>query len=235
MNIVITGASRGIGFELAKRFASLSNHSILAIARDAEKLRELKSACIRENIEAHLHPLPFDLNRFENYNDTLLKSIKANFSKIDILINNAGCLIKKPFIQITDEDVSEMMNVNVLSPLRLIRLLLPLMGQGSHVVNISSMGGFQGSVKFPELSVYSATKSALACLTECLALEMKDTGISFNCLALGAVETEMLKQAFPDYKAPLSAAEMAKFIADFALTGNQFFNGKVLPISISTP
>jgi short-subunit dehydrogenase len=235
MNIIITGASSGIGFELAKRFAALGNHNIVAIARSADKLKDLKNACIRENIEAHLYPLPFDISTSESFSDNLTSQIKQYIPNVDIVINNAGHLTNAPFASISDKDIWEMVNVNFVAPTRIIKSLLPLIKAGGHVVNISSMGGFQGSVKFSGLSVYSATKAAIASLTECLAEELKETNISFNCLALGAVNTEMLAKAFPNYKAPVSSEEMGNFIANFALTGNKIFNGKVIPVSLSTP
>jgi NAD(P)-dependent dehydrogenase (short-subunit alcohol dehydrogenase family) len=109
------------------------------------------------------------------------------------------------------------------------------MKASSHVVTISSMGGVQGSMKFPGLAAYSSSKGAVITLTELLAEEYKEQGIAFNALALGAVQTEMLAEAFPDYKAPTTAEEMAGYIANFTLTGNQFYNGKVLQVSASTP
>lgn len=235
MNIIVTGASRGIGYEVAKRFASLGNHNIIAISRNEGKLKELKSACIRENIEAHLYPIPFDLAKTEEFETDLLPKIKSYISSVDILINNAGHLVNAPLAGIQQKDFSAMINVNFTSPAMLIKLLLPIMANGSHVVNISSMGGFQGSAKFAGLSIYSATKAAIANLTECLAEELKETGVSFNCLALGAVNTEMLSEAFPGFKAPTSASDMARFISNFALNGHNYFNGKILPVSISTP
>lgn len=235
MNIIITGASRGIGFELAKCFASDGNHNIIAISRNAAKLKELKSACIRENVEARLIPIEFDLSKTDLFDSDLLPKIISHIPNIDILINNAGFLVNAPLHNQSEDDILKMLKVNFLAPALLIKLLVQHMKKGSHVVNISSMGGFQGSVKFPGLSVYSATKAAVANLTESLAEELKDTGIFFNCLALGAVNTEMLAQAFPDYKAHTSAEEMAKFISNFALNGSNYFNGKIIPVSISTP
>jgi NAD(P)-dependent dehydrogenase (short-subunit alcohol dehydrogenase family) len=107
------------------------------------------------------------------------------------------------------------------------------MKKGSHILNISSMGGFQGSVKFPGLSYYSASKAALACLSECLALEFDELGIKVNCLALGSVQTEMLEEAFPGYKAPIDAKKIGEFIADFAINGNKFINGKIIPVALT--
>ena len=151
------------------------------------------------------------------------------------MINNAGSLINKPFLEISSTEFEEVYRVNVFAIATLTRLILPIINAKGHVVNITSMGGIQGSSKFPGLSAYSSSKGALVILTELLAEEFKESGPSFNALALGAVQTEMLEEAFPDYQAPLSAAQMAKYIVDFALTGHQFYNGKVLPISSSTP
>ena len=97
------------------------------------------------------------------------------------------------------------------------------------------LGGVQGSVKFPGLSAYSSSKGAVITLTELLAEEYKETGPSFNVLALGAVQTEMLEEAFPGYRAPVTALGMATYIKDFALTGQKLYNGKLLQVSNSTP
>ncbi|MBC8344458.1 MAG: SDR family oxidoreductase, partial [Bacteroidetes bacterium] len=136
-----------------------------------------------------------------------------------------------------EQDWTSIFSVNLFGPVKLIRKLSPYMGkiQTSHIVNISSMGGFQGSVKFPGLTAYAASKAALSNLTEVLAAEFQDKNIKVNCLAIGSVETSMLANTFPDYKAPLTASEMADFISDFSLQGYKYFNGKVLPVALSTP
>ena len=164
-----------------------------------------------------------------------VKEISSSFKSIDVLINNAGSLINKPFLEISSSDFEAVFKVNVFAVASLTRLMLPMMNAKGHVLNITSMGGVQGSAKFPGLSAYSSSKGALVILTELLAEEFKDSGPSFNALALGAVQTEMLEEAFPGYKAPVSAVQMAEYIIDFALKGHQFYNGKVLPISSSTP
>ena len=229
MNVIITGASRGIGYELAKKFVQ-NGHQVLAIARSRDKLQQLEKELDSENF----HFLEFDLS-VADYSKVLIPYVKERFKKVDVLINNAGLLINKPFEELTDDDFDQTFNVNIKSAFKLSRELLPVFNKGAHIVNISSMGGVQGSAKFSGLSLYSASKAALAVLTECLAEELKNRNIKANALALGAVQTEMLSQAFPDYKAPLQAIEMAAFIADFALTGHQYFNGKILPVSVSTP
>lgn len=231
MNIIITGASRGIGFELAKKFAAIASNKVFAISRNKEKLDLLATEVGRRGT---IFCKAFDLNS-GNIQKELLPFILENASSVDILINNAGFLVNKPFDELTDDDFDQTFAVNVKGVFRLTRDLLPYFSENAHIVNISSMGGVQGSAKFPGLSLYSSSKGALGILTECLAEELKDRKISANALALGAVQTEMLAEAFPGYKAPLSANEMADFIHDFAMNGNKFFNGKILPVSSSTP
>ena len=227
MNIVITGASRGIGYQVAKLFSENKDNKIIAISRNKENLEILQKES--DNIIS----IPFDLSS-NQYSD-LIHQISNSIDKVDILINNAGHLINKPFKDISHNEMNDIFNVNFFSVALLIQDLLPLMNINSHIVNIGSMGGFQGSSKFPGLAVYSASKAALANLSECLAEELKEQKISVNCLSIGSVQTEMLESAFPGYQAPLQADEMASFIVDFALTGHKFFNGKVLPVSSTTP
>jgi len=234
MNIIITGASRGIGFELAKMFASDTSNKVFAIARSKEKLDRLSEEVKTENVNSTIFCKNFDL-KSGNIQKELLPFILEKVSSVDIVINNAGLLINRAFAELTDEDFDQTFSVNVKSVFRLTRELLPYFSANAHIVNISSMGGVQGSAKFPGLSLYSSSKGALGILTECLAEELKDRSIKVNALALGAVQTEMLSEAFPGYKAPLSATEMADFIHDFALNGHRYFNGKILPISSSTP
>ncbi|KLT67629.1 SDR family oxidoreductase [Pedobacter sp. BMA] len=233
MNIIITGASSGIGFEAALEFSLQKQNKIVAIARTADKLRKLLEIARSINPECTLLPVEFDIVN-DDY-AALLPFLKERLGNIDILINNAGSLINKPFLETTEADLGEMLQSNVIAHFRMIQNVLPLMGSGSHIVNIGSMGGFQGSVKFPGLSAYSASKAALHTLTECLAFELAETGIKVNCLALGSAQTEMLEAAFPGYQSPVMAFEMGKYIADFAKTGHKFFNGKILPVAVTTP
>lgn len=234
MNIVISGASSGVGFEAVLELILNSENKVLALARSGDKLQRLLEIAKGLNPECQLFPVQFDLVN-DDIHLGLVPFIQQNFGKIDILINNAGALEVKPFDQTNEIDFVEMLQSNFLSHVRLIQGLLPVMNQPSHIVNIGSMGGFQGSLKFPGLSAYSASKAALHTLTECLALELADRKIKVNCLALGSAQTEMLEKAFPGYESPVMAFEMGKYIADFARTGHQFFNGKVLPVAVTTP
>lgn len=224
-NIVITGTSRGIGYELAKKFADAGNQ-VLALSRNTTPLDQLK----HKNIVS----ISVDLAKEEDFKKAV-DYINNNWKRVDILINNAGRLVNKPFSELTTSDFEEVYKVNVFAVAELTRQLLPFMPKNSHVVTVSSMGGIQGSMKFPGLAAYSSAKGAVITLSELLAEEYKEQQIAFNVLALGAVQTEMLQEAFPGYVAPISAVEMANYIFNFALTGNTYFNGKVLQVSSSTP
>lgn len=221
-NIIITGTSRGIGLELVKILSK--KHTVLAISRNVKPLEKIP------NIKA----LGIDITQ-ANYLKKVVAYVENNWQQVDIIIHNAGKLINKPFRETTSQDFFEVYQVNVFAVAELTRIMIPHLKKGSHVLSISSMGGIQGSSKFAGLSAYSSSKGALITLTELLAEEFKEDGISFNALALGAVQTEMLAEAFPGYEAPTSANSMASYIADFALLGNKYFNGKILPVASSTP
>ena len=225
-NIVIIGASRGIGREIAIQ-ADRLGHNVFAFSRSLEKLDSLQEETTRVRVNS------LDLLSKELEND--LKNALEDVANIDILINNAGLLVNKPFEELTYTDFQNSYQVNLIGAMQCTQFVLKKMSAGAHVVNISSMGGFQGTMKFPGLAAYSSSKAALASITELLAEEYKEKQISFNCLALGAVQTEMLEEAFPGYEAPLNPDEMAEYILDFSLNGNKYFNGKILPVSSSTP
>jgi|SRR6478672_1274597 len=223
-HIIITGTSRGIGYELALQFAN-NGHQVLAISRKIPQglIGNPNITCLSIDLSVEA-----ELSEVENF-------LSSTWKKVDIIIHNAGSLVNKPFAQTSQEDFEKVYQVNVFGVANLTRICLPYLQKGSHVVSISSMGGIQGSMKFAGLSAYSSSKGAVITLSELLAEEYKEQGISFNVLALGAVQTEMLAEAFPGYEAPISAKEMADYIFHFALTGNKFHNGKIIQVSSSTP
>lgn len=224
-NVVITGTSRGIGLEMVKIF-SQQGHNVLALSRNSVPVKNLD---LQE-----VHTLECDITREEDL-QKVSSFVKDTFGKVNVLINNAGAILNKPFSETSPQDFQKVYATNVYGVVGLIQKLLPFMDDESHVVNISSMGGVQGSMKFGGLSAYSSSKGALITLTEMLAEEYKENGPSFNVLALGAVQTEMLEEAFPGYKAPLQPGEMADYIVNFSLTGHKYYNGKLLQVSNSTP
>jgi NAD(P)-dependent dehydrogenase (short-subunit alcohol dehydrogenase family) len=223
-NIIVTGTSRGIGLELALQFANAGHH-VLALSR------KIPQILIENN---NVTCLSVDLSKEEDLTQ-VGQFLASSMKKIDAIVHNAGALLLKPFEETSAEEFENIYKVNVFGVANLTRICLPFLSKGSHVVTISSMGGIQGSMKFAGLSAYSSSKGAVITLSELLAEEYKEKGISFNVLALGAVQTEMLAEAFPGYQANLSAAEMANYIFDFTLTGNKYYNGKVIQVSSSTP
>lgn len=224
-NIVVTGSSRGIGLELVKILAA-EGHKILALSRNSTPVNSLGLSGVTA--------IDFDICKEDDL-FILENFIKEKWQHVDVLINNAGALINKPFSDLSRSDFKHVFEVNVIGLASLTQLLIPYMNKEGHVVSISSMGGVQGSVKFPGLAAYSSSKGAVITLTELLAEEYKESGPSFNVLALGAVQTEMLEEAFPGYKVDTTPEDMAEYIAYFSLTAHQFYNGKLLQVSNSTP
>lgn len=221
--IVVTGASRGIGRALVD-LAAQAGHHVYALSRNTKTLSATE----------FIHPHSIDLLdevALADFASTLQKEQRP----VDALVNNAGAFLNKPFAETSREEFESIYQVNVFGLASITRKLLPQLHPQGHVVNISSMGGLGTTVKFPGLAAYSSSKGAVNILTELLAEEFKESGPAFNALALGAVQTEMLEEAFPGLQAPLSAVEMATYILEFALTGQQYFNGKILPVSSSTP
>jgi len=223
-NIIVTGTSRGIGLELALQFANAGLH-VLALSRKTPQILIENSnvTCLSVDLSKEQ-----DLTQVEQF-------LTSSMKNVDAIVHNAGALLLKPFEETSSEEFENIYKVNVFGVANLTRVCLPFLIKGSHVVTISSMGGIQGSLKFAGLSAYSSSKGAVITLSELLAEEYKERGISFNVLALGAVQTEMLAEAFPGYQANISATEMANYLYDFTLTGNKYYNGKVLQVTTSNP
>lgn len=222
-NVLITGSSRGIGLELVREF-SAKGHRVLSLSRSTMPLQNLKNtAALTFDITKEE-----DLLRVKNY-------VEKNWQQVDVLIHNAGQIIKDDFENIVLDDLKKIYDTNVFGVYRLTQVLFPYFHKNSHIVAVSSMGGIQGSVKFPGLTAYSSSKAAVINLMEVLAEEFKESGPVFNALALGAVQTEMFEAAFPGAAAGIQPAEMAAYICQFALTAHKVYNGKVLPVSNSTP
>lgn len=225
--IVVVGASRGIGKELVLQFSKDKSNTIVALSRNLEEMEKSFKA---ENMHCGFADIAA-----LNLHETLEKTL-ANFPSIDIVINNAGLLIKKSFLELSRDEINESYQTNAVGTIYATQYFVPkMLKKGGHIVNISTMGAFQGSVKFPELSAYSTSKASMTSFTELFAEEFSATKIRMNCLCLGAVQTEMFEEAFPEGNAPIFPVEIANYIVEFALNGGQFFNGKILPVSSSTP
>lgn len=225
---VITGASRGIGYETSIALAE-KGVPVLAVARSEEPLKELGN-----RYPKLITPFPTDLLD-SNQRDAIVNYISNENLSVSILMNNAGLLCKKDLKEISEEDWDQMFAIHVKAPFFLTRALLPYFADGAHVVNVGSMGGFQGSAKFPGLMAYSTAKGAMTTMSECFAVEFAQQDISVNCLCLGAVQTEMLAEAFPGFNAPVDSHQMGRYIAHFAMEAGSLYNGQVLPVNLADP
>ena len=236
---VVTGAGKGVGHETALALARDHRAQVIAVSRDVSAWSTVRESAIT--------PVSADVAT-DDGRSAVVRAVGGR--PLAGLVNNAGTLLTRAFGEWTAADLQRLYAVNAAAPdmralitmmeaapLLLVQALLPDLraSASAHVVNIGSMGGFQGSAKFPGLVGYSASKAALACISECLAEELKDTSVRCNCLCLGAVDTAMLREAFPGYDAPVTAGSMGGFIAEFSLKGHKFLNGKVLPVALSTP
>lgn len=226
--IIVTGASRGIGYETALYLAS-NNHTVIATARSEDKLQELS----KKATDGKIIPIAADLTKPGDIKN--LQESAKEFSSIDGIINNAGALEKAPFMETDLSVFKHLMEVNVYGIVRIVQAMKPQLKDGSHILNISSMSGYQGSLKFGGLTAYGAAKAAVAGLSEVLSAEFADHGIAVNCLCIGAVQTEMFEEAFPGFQAPVSPREMGKYIGNFIINGHKFYNGKVLPVALNDP
>tara|TARA_B100001121_G_C18525495_1_gene543362 strand:+ start:152 stop:835 length:684 start_codon:yes stop_codon:yes gene_type:complete len=227
LNIVITGCSKGIGAELVKLLSE--NHNVYGLSRDLVSLEKLQFSLSNPS---NFYFIQSDITHL---NKEVVNSW-INVDSIDVLINNAGLLVNKPFNDISYQDYKEVMDVNFWGAYYLSQLLLDKLSiSKGQIINISSMGGVNFSSKFPGLSLYSSSKGALTILSECLAEELKPYGIRVNALALGAVQTEMLNKAFPGYKANISPEEMAQYIINFVNSGGNIMNGQVIKVTNSNP
>ncbi len=231
-NVAITGTSRGIGEQLVSQFINnTACNKIYCLSRHHSNLAALagaKEKCI---------PVKLDLSKPETLTEQIKQSPLNEETRLNFLVNNAGYLSNKGFEEFNYAQSLALFNVNYFSPLALIKQLLPKIKQATprHIINISSMAGFQGSVKFPGLVHYGASKGALAAATEILAQEFTSLQIPVNCLALGSVDTQMFSEAFPSAVAQTSASTIAEYVSNFLINGWKVANGKIFPLSLGTP
>lgn len=224
--VCITGASRGLGLALAEAFLKNSNLDVAAVTR-SEAPHPL-AAIWGDRLRVVRADISLEAGRAEVYKEL------DGMQPLSVLIHNAGALAFKPFAETDADELRYIYEVNVFAPYLLTQKLLPL-ASNAHIISISSIGGVQGSLKFGGLSAYSSSKAALNCLTEMWSEEFKDTSIVFNCLALGSVETDMFKEAFPGISAACTPQTMAQYIADFAFSAADVMRGKIISLSLGNP
>lgn len=225
--VVIVGASRGIGKALVENFAQRKGFKVVALSRNLNKMKADFSSF------SNVTSFEFDL---ETAVKKQVEKIFLAIGKVDFLINNAGFLVNKPFGEITSQEILKSFQINMFGVFETVQAIIPFLNpDNSHIVNISSMGGFQGSMKFAGLSAYSTSKAALCSFTELFSEEYKNTSIAMNCICLGAVQTEMLEEAFPGYRAPLNPKQASEYISDFTVNAQKYMKGKIIPLSLTNP
>jgi NAD(P)-dependent dehydrogenase (short-subunit alcohol dehydrogenase family) len=223
--VCITGASRGIGHSLVKEYLK-QGHLVVAISRNAD--------AVEVNAEHENDLIRVSANITTHEGIQTVKSRITELGSLNVLIHNAGQLVYRPFADISLAELQDVYMVNVFAPFTLTQALLDLM-EHCHTISISSIGGVENSLKFPGLSAYSSSKAALNCLTQMWAEEFKETRHTFNCLALGSVQTDMFGEAFPGVPASCTPEEMASFIYNFDSSAPSVQNGKIISVSRTNP
>jgi meso-butanediol dehydrogenase/(S,S)-butanediol dehydrogenase/diacetyl reductase len=187
---IITGAGSGIGLETAKLLHG-AGVAIVGVGRDTGKLAKLEAAIGDPTAVATISVDVTD----DDAPARIVALALERFGRIDFLINNAGVGSPKAVDEATDNDYDSMMDVMLRAPFRLCREVIPHLGEGASVVNITStfahIGGRRGGA-------YSAAKGGLKSLTEHMACEYGPRGIRSNCVAPGVTRTDMVAHRFED-------------------------------------
>ncbi len=186
MVILVTGASRGIGREIAKRMSQKGYKVIANYNKSKEEAQKLKQE--NENIDIYRANVS---KRIEVRQ--MIKDVINRYGKIDVLINNAGIAQEKMFIDVTDEDWNEIINNNLYSTFCVIQEVLPTMTARKKgcIINISSIWGMVGASCE---SIYSISKAGIDAMTKSLAKELGPSNIRVNSIAPGIIDTDMNKK-----------------------------------------
>lgn len=206
---VVTGASRGIGAATAAAVAAAGAHVLLA-ARDRQALDRVSGQI--KDAGGQATPLPTDVSD-EAAVERLFAEV-ARIGRLSALVCAAGVLTNAPFAETTSKMWHETLGVNLTGTFLCCRAAFTAMvpaGEG-RIVNIASLSGVYATEKFPGLAAYNVSKSGVVGLTEAIAVEGKEHGISAIGLSPGAVDTEMLRRANPALRPGLTPADVGKLI-----------------------
>ncbi len=209
--VLITGGGSGIGAACAAEFFR-RGRSVVLVGRRAARLRDTARLM---GDKTRVLTLTGDVAD-EKFSRLVFAAARKQFGSIDILVNNAAVLFKKPFLNTSAADWDATMGSNVRGPFLFSREFLRTTKPGRLIVNIGSLAGVQGTEKFPGLSAYTVSKFGITGLTAALAVESKSLGVSVVCVAPGAVDTTMLAKAAPGLKAGAVPADIARVVADLS-------------------
>jgi NAD(P)-dependent dehydrogenase (short-subunit alcohol dehydrogenase family) len=225
--ILVTGSSSGVGFSATTLLLD-GGWRVIGLARRAKEV-------FRDN--PRYLPVEADLAEKDLSKKLRIATEASGIDSLDAVLLNGSGFLKASFINLNEEDVEQLYRRNVMSCFTILKWAFPLLkaGRFPQVLMITSVGGVLGTQKYPGLSAYSSGKGAQAILAECLAEEWKEEGIQVNALALGSVDTPMLREAFPGYAASMEAGDVGKYIFNWMEGEGLLFNGKVLQVSRGTP
>jgi len=217
---VVTGASRGIGRAIALRLAG-AGADIALWARDADALQRVADEIA--TVGGRAQPFVCDVTDSAAV-DEAAAAVRRALAPVTIVVNNAGAVLRKPTVTISDAEWRRVMAVNVDGTFHVTRAFLPdLVAAGGRIINISSIAGREGT---PLLAAYCAAKHAVIGLTRALAEELRTAKVSVNAICPGSVDTVMLREGMPGASPDMSPDDIARaalFLADAApsaLTGS---------------
>ncbi|MCM2303980.1 MAG: SDR family oxidoreductase [Elusimicrobia bacterium] len=217
--VLITGGGSGIGAACAAEFLR-RGRNVVVVGRRAGRLKAVKGALA----------LAGDVGD-EGFARRAFAAARRRFGSVDVLVNNAAHLVKKSFVDTTAAEWDEVMRTNLRGPFLFSREFLRAAKPGGAIVNIGSLGGIQGTEKFPGLSAYTVSKYGISGLTAALAVEARALGVAVFCAAPGAVDTAMLRKAAPGLKAGAVPADVALVVADLAGSARpDLLSGAVIPL-----
>ncbi|TMI80232.1 MAG: SDR family NAD(P)-dependent oxidoreductase [Bacteroidetes bacterium] len=181
----ITGSSQGLGLTLVKKLLE-NDYRVAATSRNAQALK--KAVGVVDT--GSFLPLAVDLNNVDSIDDSIQQTLAA-FGQIDVVVNNAGYGMAGTVEEITEQEIRNIFDVNVMATIDVIKSVLPVMRKqrSGYIINIGSVAGFAGA---PGWAVYSATKAAVAAFTEVLALDVKEFGIKVSVVEPSGFRTGFL-------------------------------------------
>ncbi len=225
---IITGAGRGVGKATARRFAR-EGARIVLFSRTPGPLHETAAGIAREGGQAL--SIAGDVSREEDVR-ALFQRAMETYGRVDILVNCAGIVIVRPFVDMDAETWDRVIAVNLRGTFLCCREAFRIMAaqQSGVIINLSSLSGVKGVEKFPGLSAYNVSKSGVAGLTEILAVEGKPYHIRVCAVSPGAVDTELLRQAAPHLKAGMTADDLAEILLFLAGDSGRMLSGSNIEI-----
>jgi NAD(P)-dependent dehydrogenase (short-subunit alcohol dehydrogenase family) len=220
---IITGAGRGVGRATAQLFAR-EGAQVVLFSRTRSHVEET-DASIKEAGGKSL-ALVGDVS-VEKDVQKLFQTVKEQYGRVDILVNCAGIVAVRPFLEMDTATWDHVLNVNLRGTFLCCREAFRVMSEHKQgvILNLSSLSGVKGVEKFPGLSAYNVSKAGVASLTEILAVEGKAYNIRVCVVSPGAVNTEMLRQAAPHLKAGMTPEDLAEILFFLADDSGRMFSG----------